>query len=88
MNHPIREHPEKQMEMRLEVKKDKNIRLRGVWTWSSLGEGWLLELDPMIRTVLREVPLNTLSHHLKGTQRPSGHPREAGEGLDSVDVRR
>ena len=48
----------------------------------------VLELDPMIRTVLREVPLNTLSHHLKGTQRPSGHPREAGEGLESVDVSR
>lgn len=30
MNHPVRGHPEKQMEMRLEVKKDRNIRLRGV----------------------------------------------------------
>ena len=56
--------------------------------WERAGSLRVLELDPMIRTVLREVPLNTLSHHLKGTQRPSGHPREAGEGLDSVDVRR
>lgn len=63
--------------------------------WERAGSLRVLELDPVIRTVLRKVPLNTLcrlvgerSHHLKGTQRPSGHPREAGEGLDSVDVRR
>ena len=63
--------------------------------WERTGSLRVLELDPVVRTVLRKVLLNTLckvvgerSHHLKGTQRQSGHPREAGEGLDSMDVRR
>ena len=53
--------------------------------WERAGSLRVLELDPVVRTVLREALLNTLckllgerSHRLKGTQRQSGHPRRPG----------